>query len=116
MSKHDHYLVKIINCIKLIFFTLQLRLIKTPIIKKHTIAQITVLIFEHNIEDFTDQNKLNRETENKATPVSSTALTSIFSKAQVRLLPVYFKFSHVYQCYKLHINIINESFKHCFAT
>ena len=36
-------------------------------------------------------------------------------KNKVRLLPMYFKFSHVYQCSKLHINVINESFKHCFC-
>jgi len=106
VSKYDHYSVNIINCIKPIFFTLQLRLIKTPIIKTHTIAQIAVLIFEHNIEEFTDQNKLNRETENKATHVGSTALIFMsllngeIIKAQVRLLPEYFKFSYVYKCYQ----------------
>ena len=93
--------------------TLQLRLIKTLktyYCKKHTIAQITEGILEHNIEDFTDQNNLDHETENKATLVGSTALTIIFLQTQVRLLPVYFKFSHVYQCYKLHINVISKSF------
>ena len=36
-------------------------------------------------------------------------------KGKVRLLPVHFKFSHVYQQYKLYINVINESFQALFC-
>jgi len=63
---------------------------------------------------------LNSETQNKATPVGSTVLTLMsllngeIIKIQVRLLPVHFKLSHVYQYYKLYINITNELFQALF--
>ena len=62
----------------------------------------------------------NHETENKATPVDSTALTfmSLLSgevfKNKVRSLPILFKISHVYQHFKLYTNVINELFQILF--
>jgi len=63
----------------------------------------------------------NHEIEDKATHVGSTALLLMFIpneeniKTQVRLLPVPFKISHVYQLSKLYTNVINESFQILFC-
>ena len=90
------------------------------IINQGTTTQIALRIIKLHTEDFTNKSSNHRK-EDKVTLVGSTALTfmsllngGIF-KSKVRLLHVHFKLSHVYQYYKLYINVTNKLFQTLFC-
>jgi len=91
------------------------------IINQGTTTQIALCIIKHNTEDFTNKS-FTYGTEDKATLICSTALifmVSYWRKYQNSgtFFCLCISNSHMFiNATKFHINVINESFKHCFAT